>query len=491
MQNNIILKINIIMIVSAAALIPGCMVGPKYSRPETAAETPSGYYEAGQNIQDVNMLASTNTWWLRFGDKTTSQLVQNALENNYDLKAATARVFQAQAVLVQTKGAQLPQVSASFDRTMTRSDLSDLVPGSGVTKDRTYATQFNISYVLDLFGKLKHTERAAWQDLLTTQASKQTVVHSLVAAVINTRITIATLQNELDVAMANTASRQKTLEIVERRYRKGLASPVEVRLARENLAASKSTEPAFELLIIQAQFALDVLLGQRPGSSQELERTLPDLPDLEPVPVGIPAALLDRRPDLRVAEHALKAANERIGVSIAQLYPDLNFIAGVGWRSGTSDSMYPDSAYVYSTVFSAVQPIFTGGQLQAQVDATEAIFQELAAGYAGAVLVAMKEVEDALVAEQKLQEQLKEVQIRFEEAKAAEDLSRDRYQQGVSPLLLVLESERRRRIAETELALLKGRLWANRVSLFLALGGDWQMETLLADNKENNYEANR
>jgi outer membrane protein TolC len=262
-------------------------------------------------------------------------------------------------------------------------------------------------------------------------------------------------------------------------------------LARENLAASKSTEPAFELSIIQAQFALDVLLGQRPGSSQELERTLPDLPDLEPVPVGIPASLLDRRPDLRVAEHALKAANERIGVSIAQLYPDLNFIAGVGWRSGTSDSMYPDSAYVYSTVLSAVQPIFTGGQLQAQVDATEAIFQELAAGYAGAVLVAMKEVEDALVAEQKLQERLKEVQFRFEEANAAEELSRDRYQQGVSSLLLVLESERRRRIAETELALLKGRLWANRVSLFLALGGDWQTETLLADNKENNYEANR
>jgi multidrug efflux system outer membrane protein len=491
MGNMIILKMQVVLIVAAVALISGCMVGPKYNRPETAAEKPSGYYQAGQNIQDVNMLAATDTWWLRFGDETTTQLVKKALENNYDLKAASARVLQAEAAFIQRKGAQLPQVSASFDRTMTRSDMSDLVPGSGVTKDRTYATQFNISYVLDLFGKLKHSERAAWQDLLATQASKQTVVHSLIAAVINTRITIATLQNELDVAMANTASRQKTLEIVERRYRKGLASPVEVRLARENLAASKSTEPAFELSIIQAQFALDVLLGQRPGSSQELERTLPDLPDLEPVPVGIPAALLDRRPDLRIAEHSLKAANERIGVSIAQLYPDLNFIAGVGWRSGTSDSMYPDSAYVYSTVFSAVQPIFTGGQLQAQVDATEAIFQELAAGYAGAVLVAMKEVEDALVAEQKLQQQLKEVQIRFEEAKAAEELSRDRYQQGVSPLLLVLESERRRRIAETELALLKGRLWANRVNLFLALGGDWQTETLLADNKENNYEANK
>ncbi|MHC5075971.1 MAG: efflux transporter outer membrane subunit [Planctomycetota bacterium] len=483
MKENIFKYLVTLIISLAASLIPGCLVGPEYNRPENEAKLEDKFFQAGQNIQDVNMLEATDTWWLRFGDETTTQLVQKALQNNYDLKAASARVLQAEAALVQSKGAQMPQVSASFDRSMTRSDTSDLVPGSGVTKDRTYTTQFNISYALDLFGKLKHTERAAWEDLLSTQASKQTVVNSLIAAVVNTRISIATLQNQLDIAKANTASRQKTLQIVERRYRKGLVSPVEVRLARENLAASKSTEPAIELSVTQAQYALDVLLSQRPGSSQELKRTLPGLPDLEPVPIGIPAALLDRRPDLRAAEHALRAANERVGVSIAQLYPDLNFIAGLGWRSGTSDSMYPDSAYVYSTVFSAVQPIFAGGQLQAQVDATKAIFQELAADYAGAVLVAMKEVEDALVAEQKLQQQLKEVQFRFEEASAAEELSRDRYQQGVSSLLLVLESERRRRIAETEMALLKGRLWTNRVSLFLALGGDWQSETLLADNQ--------
>jgi multidrug efflux system outer membrane protein len=487
MKENIYKFVGVLIISVTASLMPGCMLGPKYSRPENEAQSADEYLQAGDNVQDINMLTETDTWWLRFGDETTTNLVKEALQNNYDLKAATARVIQAEAGLVQAKGAQLPQVSASFDRTMTRSDLDapgiDLVPGSDVIKDRTYTTQFNINYVLDLFGKLKYVERAAWQDLLATQAAKQTVVHSLVAAVINTRISIATLQNQLDIAKANTASRQKTLEIVERRYRKGLASPVEVRLARENLAASKSTEPALELAITQAQYALDTLLGQRPGSTRELERTLPDLPDLEPVPVGIPASLLDRRPDLRAAEHALKAANERIGVSIAQLYPDLNFIAGLGWRSGTSSSMYPDTAYVYSTVFSAVQPIFAGGQLQAQVDATEAIFQELAAGYAGAVITAMKEVEDALVAEQKLQQQLQEVQFRFEEAIAAEELSRDRYQQGISTLLLVLESERRRRIAETELALLKGRLWTNRVSLFLALGGDWQTERILADNQ--------
>jgi multidrug efflux system outer membrane protein len=495
MEKNMFMKTNIILIAATAAFISGCMVGPKYSRPETAAQTPSGYYQAGQNIQDVNALGIVDSWWLRFGDKKTTQLVLKALQYNYDLKAATARILQAEAALIKSRGAQMPQISASFDRTMTRSDLGapgvDLVPGSSVIKDRTYTTQFNISYMVDFFGKLKRTERAVWQDLLATQASKQTLVNSLIAAVINARITIATLQNELDIARANTSSRQKTLEIVERRYRKGLVSPVDVRLARENLAASKSSELALELAVIQAQLALDVLLGQRPGSSKELPQTLPDLPDLEPVPIGIPAALLDRRPDLMAAEHALRASNERLGVSIAQLYPDLNFIAGDGWRSGTSDSMYPDSAYVYSFVFNAVQPIFAGGQLQAQVDASKAVFQELAANYAGAVLVAMKEVEDALVTEQKLQEQLEEVQFRFTEAKAAEDLSRDRYQQGVSNLLLVLESERRRRIAENELALLKGRLWTNRVDLFLALGGDWQTETQLADNKENNYEANR
>ncbi len=131
---------------------------------------------------------------------------------------------------------------------------------------------------------------------------------------------------------------------------------------------------------------------------------------------------------------------------------------------------------MYAAIMGLVQPIFKGGQIRAQIDTAEARYAELAANYAGTVLTAMREVEDALVSEQMLQTQLKHARVQFREASAAESLSRQRYQRGVEGILTVLESERRRRISEVELTVLKGQLWTTRVNLFLALGGDWNYQ---------------
>jgi outer membrane protein TolC len=249
-----------------------------------------------------------------------------------------------------------------------------------------------------------------------------------------------------------------------------------VRLARENLAASKAVEPVIELSLITARHALDVLLGRRPGSSEDLPETLADLPNLEPVPIGLPASLLDRRPDVKAAESALWAANEKIGVSIAQLYPDLTLTASVGRSADRWRDIWRSQTETYFALLGLAQPIFKGGQLRAQVDAAEARYAELAANYAGTVLTAMQEAEDALVGEQMLQTQLGHAEIRFREAESAESLSRQRYQRGVEGILAVLESQRRRRAAEEELTVLKGQIWTTRVNLFLALGGDWDYQ---------------
>jgi outer membrane protein TolC len=194
------------------------------------------------------------------------------------------------------------------------------------------------------------------------------------------------------------------------------------------------------------------------------------------VPIGLPASLLDRRPDVVAAELSLRAANEQIGVSIAQLYPDLTLTGNVGRSADRWRDIWIDETEIYSAILRLAQPIFKGGQLLVRVDAAKARYAELAANYANTVLVALKEVEDALISEQLLQMQLEHVQVRLTEALAAENLSRQRYQRGVEGILTVLESERRRRIAENELAILKGRIWTTRVNLFLALGGDWDYQ---------------
>ena len=460
---------------SGAVLLTGCMVGPKYKKPETAADTNDGYFNAADHITDVNDFEDAEKWWLRFGDPATASLVQRMLESNYDLKASAARVLQAQAALAQAHGGRLPDVSYSLgrDRSKMSFNLGALGGGRFSFINTTWSQNISVAYIVDFFGKLERAERAAWAQLLAAEANEQALTNSMIATVIETRVSIAMLQKRLAIARANTKSRRETLRIVERRYGEGLVGPVDVRLARENLEASLALEPSVELSLIKAHYVLDVLLGYRPGVSEELPDTLAELPDLEPVRIGLPAALLDRRPDVRAAELMVRAANEEIGVSIAQLYPDLSLVANYGASADRWRDLWEHFSETYSATVGLSQPIFAGGRLRAQVDASEARHAEVAANYAGTVLTAMREVEDALVTEQMLQKELEHTALRFEEAAAAESLSQERYQRGVESILSVLETERRRRMAEELLVILKAQIWTTRVNLHLALGGDW------------------
>jgi len=463
---------------SGLVVFAGCMVGPKYKRPETAADAADSFVRAGQHSQDINDLASVDKWWERFADPVTAQLVIQVLENNYDLKAAAARVLQAEAALAQSRGPLWPDVSYSinWDRSKRSFNFGGLGGGRFSFISTTWTQGISVVYVLDLWGKLRRSERAAWADMLSAEASGQALINSIIATVVNARTNIATLQKQLEIAKANTVSREKTLKIVERRYSNGLVGPVDVRLARENLEAAKAVEPSIEMSLAMAYHALDVLLGRQPGTSQPLPHTLGELPDLEPLPVGVPAALLDRRPDVSAAEFSLRAANERIGASIAELFPNLTLTGNLGRNADRWDDVWHKYSETYSGIISLAQPIFRGGQIRAGIKASKARYEELAANYASIVLTAMREVEDALVSEQMLQQQLEHTERQLKEVLAAEELSRQRYQWGVEGILSVLESERRRRMAEEQVAVLKGQLWTTRVNLFLALGGDWDYQ---------------
>jgi len=489
-MKNWLISICLLFSISAELLTGGCMVGPKYSRPETVADANEAYIYAGAHEQDANALDDVERWWERFGDETTTVLVRKMLEGNYDLKASAARVLQAEAALAGAFGRRLPDVSygISRDRSMRSLNLGG-AGGRFSIMSETWTQGVSVGYVLDLFGKLRRSERAAWAQVLAVQANEEALINSMIATVITARVDIATTQRRLAIARANTLSRIDTLEIVERRYGEGLVGPVDVRLARENLEAARAFEPSIELTLARAHHALDVLLARRPGGSDELPETLADLPDLGPLPIGLPGSLLDRRPDVIAAELSLRAANEEIGVSIAQFFPDLTLTANFGGSADRWRDIWEHSAETYSLLFNFTGPIFKGGQLKAQKKAAKARFAELAANYGQTVLTAIREVEDALVTEQMLQSQFKHTQLRFKEAQAAESLSKDRYQRGVESILSILESERRRRIAEEQLAILKGQIWTTRVNLHLALGGDWDYQDESEMDGEKNGET--
>ncbi|MEN8126489.1 MAG: efflux transporter outer membrane subunit [Planctomycetota bacterium] len=463
------------LLVTAVLVLAGCNVGPDYERPATAADSVDTFSWLPAQWVDAHDPNLSGSWWQRFNDPVTDELVQRALLYNTDLAAAAAAVDRSHAFLTQAYGARLPEAGLGFNR--TRQKVNFNFPGGRESFiAQGYTLDLSISYMVDVFGKLRRAERAAEYDLFATENDRQALAHAVVAQVVQMRINIATQQRLLEINTQTIANWERALEIIDRRYQQGLSPAVDVYIAKENLANAKAQKSLVEQSLLLTLHALDVLCGQAPETTRDVPRTLPKLPGLSPVPAGLPADLLDRRPDVRAAEMRLAAGTERIGASIAQMYPDLTLTATGGYSSEHFRELTLSENQVYAAILNAMAPVFKGGRLKAGVEAAEAAARQSAAQYAGTVLNAMREVEDALVKQQKLKERITQLTDRLEQARNAERMATDRYKQGVDKILLVLETERRRRLAENELALAQGDLWKARVELFLAIGGDWGIE---------------
>jgi len=457
--------------VAALVLAVGCTLGPDSERPTTAADVGDTWVHAPET--ETTPLPEVAPWWREFGDETTTELVELALANNPDLHAAAARVIEAEATLRRAGGARLPQVG--YGVSAATQQVSFVLPNIGRQQitSTTYGYNFNVSWQADLFGRLKRTQQSAWASMLSEEAAREAVVHSVVAGVVRARVLVATAAWALDITRQITSSWESTTRTVERRYRAGIAGAVEVHLARENLASARASEAVIEGQLEQTRMALDVLVGRRPGSAEMLPNTMPQLPSLDPVPLGLPAALLDRRPDLRRAELQLASATYGVGAAIANLYPDLSLTGSVGSSADKLNDLTISDGLVYNAIANLVGPLFTGGQRRADVDAAKARADQATAVYAGAVLNALREVEDALVLGDYTVESFNLTTNRVAEARAADRLAKQRYQRGVETLLTVLETERRLRLAEQAIITNTANVWNARIDLFLALGGDW------------------
>ncbi len=456
--------------------ISGCMVGPDYERPETVADANSFTYQPVR--VEPGVCQEAGQWWKRFDDPVINELVEIALANNTDIYKAYSRVLQAEAALGRSRGAWGPDIGYSGNRTRAKTSVSPIGVGSSRLNSisTSYGHDISISYITDLFGKLKRARRASAARLLGAEYNQEAVIQAVVGQVVRGRIAVATEQRLLQIAQSNIESWEQSLKVIERRYSQGVTDSLDVYLARENLAQALAAEKRLERSLAVSVHSLEVLLAVRPGSSAFWEDSLSDMPAPEAVPVGIPADLLDRRPDILAAEANLKASVEDIGVSIAGLYPDLTLTGSGGYRSDHFDALFDSEGQVYSFIMQLTAPIWQGGRLRADVAAAKGRMQEAAADYEKTILRALKEVEDALVSEQSLYEQIDYLEDRVENAYQAEELAKSRYSKGLEKIILVLETERRRRIAENELVLARQELFNTRVNLFLAIGGDWQID---------------
>ena len=463
------------IVLVSALLAAGCASVPKVSQPDLDVATPDQWTGASLAEGPVDP-----AWWESFGSPELNDTILTALERNWDLRVAVARVRQAEAQ-ARIAGADLkPQVGASLDGARSRRNFIGLpIPGAppgGVlsTTSTSLGLSLAVSWEIDLWGRLGARAGAGVADLQAAQSELAAARLSLAGQVAKTWFAAAEAAQQVELARAQVASYETTVRQVRGRYDKGIRPALDLRLALANLegaeAALRAREEALDAVVRQ----LETLLGRYPGRKVAAPATLPDTPP--DVPGELPADLVGRRPDLAAAERRLAAAGSRVVAARKDLYPRLSLTASGGTSSAELGDLVKGDFGVWSLAGNLLQPLFQGGRLRAAVALAEGTADERLASYASAALGAYLEVETTLRAETLLAEREAHLAEAARQSRAAERLADERYRAGLDTFITVLESQRRAFQAETEWLIARQLRLANRVDLFLALGGGFERD---------------
>jgi len=445
---------------------------PGITLPGHWAETDSSG-NADDTQAELDTLSSP--WWLVFEDEQLNLLESKALEGNYGLKQAYARIHQFEAMFTQAHAARMPQVSLKGSKNRGRS-LSNM----GFAVGETANLSLSASYEIDLWGKLKNSQQSRQYAMEASAQDLQTLMLSLSAQVADTYYLLMERNQQMELAGKTLKSRSDTLDLISNRYREGLVSSLDVYQAKQALALSQSKIPQIERDLAQARHAMSVLLGTVPETGSELE--VPSIPDLSRTfAKGLPSELLKNRPDIRAEILRLKSADRDVGTAIANRFPSLNLMGDYGTMSMDSGSTI--SGTVWNLLANVAMPLIDWGGRKAAVEQKKAVFEEKMAHYNETVLNAFREVEDALTALEKMEEIRHFQQEESRVSEAAWRLSRERYLDGLSEYLPVLTAEIMYIDSLSRLIATRRQIISGRISLARALGGHW-MELNTQETKQ-------
>ncbi len=465
------------MIVATSSLLLAATsvaaVGPDYHRPDIASPVAWKTAAAAETLP-------RGDWWKAFNDPALDDLEARALNANQNLAAAAARVEQARAAAGLARSNYLPSVGvgASTNRARTSETTDNKFP---VTESTTYRAALDASWELDLFGRVRRLNEGARAEASASTADFENIRLALTAEVAASYFSLRALDRETALVSDGVALRRKALELVNARRSGGAGTDFDVARAETELATTEAEAAALSNRRSALQNALAVLLGEAaPGF--ELSALNSQLSAPPAVPAGLPSELLERRPDIAAAESSLAAANARIGVAKAAFFPAISLTGSFGYASGDIDRLANADSKLWSIGPSLYLPIFQGGRNKANLARSRAAFEESVALFRQRVLVAFREVQDALTATQLLAAQSAAQDRAVAAARRAGDLAQTRYDAGFVNYFEVIDAQRTVLGAERAAAQLSAQRLVNSVGLIKALGGGWSRNPSLASN---------
>ncbi|HYI93943.1 MAG TPA: efflux transporter outer membrane subunit [Bryobacteraceae bacterium] len=460
------------IVLTLVVTLTGCAVGPNYKRPEVAVPQT---FRGAPDTSASSSLADTK-WDALFGDETLNQLIRTALERNFDIRMAAERVQQGRAQLGITSANQYPFIDAQAQfNSVRQSSLGSFrfIP-VGTNLSATF-TQLGaaLTWEIDLWGRLRRLTEAARARYQATEEDRRGVNVALIADVTNAYFQLLEYELELEISRKTRDTATESLRIVQLRRDEGAASGLDVRQAEQLIYTTATQIEAVERGIGQTENLLSFLLGATP-SSQPRGRRLDEIALPPDLPAGLPASLIERRPDVRAAEQNLIAANAEIGAAKALFFPQISLSAFAGGQSRALTEIATGPARVFTLAPNALIPIFHGGQIRNQVRLTEAQQRELLVAYEKSIYNGLREVSDSLIGYARIRAQRLQQEQLVKSLDDAVRLSNLRYKGGLDSYLQVLDAQRNLFSGELGLAQLRLAERLSVVQLYRAQGGGWQ-----------------
>jgi multidrug efflux system outer membrane protein len=473
----------------AALLLVACGA-PEFKQPAIA--TPAAFKEVSQPLTAADgtrwqaaraaEAQPRGQWWLAFNDPALTKLIEEATLSNANLAVAMARVKQARAIAGIAEADRIPQIGVSAGAQRERaSPLSvDLPQGSVVAPQNIYQANLTASYEVDLFGRVASNVSAARSDEAGAEAKYNSVLLSLQADVAQTYFKLRETDAELDTLNETVKLREESVHVNQRRYDLGDLGEFDLTRAKTELATSRAEAIGLQQQRVTNEHALAVLLGKPASDFLSDHNPLLEGTALPVIPAGLPSSLLERRPDIVIAQHTMEASNARIGVARSAMFPALNLNAGVGGMANTFPNVFQWSNQSWLLGALLNMPLIDGGRNKANIRYSEAVYEESVAAYRQSTLMAFAEVEDNLAGLRILAGQAEQVDAAVVSARRSVELAKKLYEAGRSGYLDLLDAQRNLATVERNAVQLRGSRAVTSVALIRSLGGGWDSPVTLA-----------